>query len=256
MSLEQAEEALEMVSVQSAFVPVRKPWSSSSMLCEVTSADLEAAGDFAKTTELLLFDMNTEYDAMNLSAYLDEERAAGRLRLSPEFLAFREAWLADEWNHYEGYRLLYGLCTGKSQKALHEQVVSRPTNFSPVKDYIRDEFSICLVFAYDEFFTARSCVQDFPLFASFKKPELLRWIKLVARDEGYHYRNVVEVIRRRHAHRIPEATDFIDELIEWDLEGGREYSATFVLDHDESRYTGDELRAIKNKIVTLLEKPN
>ena len=249
-----SEMAIDPQEAQSDFIPLRKPWSSRTMLRGVGRCDLEPAGDIAATSEVLLFDMNTEYDAMNLSDHFKQRMAAGGLELSPEFLAFCQAWLADEWNHYEGYRLLYSLCTGKPEQELHHEVISRPVNFEPIVDFIRDEFSICMVIAYDEFFTVRSCTQDFPLFASFGKPYLLDWIKLVARDEGYHYRNAMAVIRRRHAHRIPEAPAFIDRLINWDLEGGGEYGATFVLDHEESRYTKDELIKIKHKILALLER--
>lgn len=238
----------------SGFVPLRKPWDSAAMLSDVTRADLEAAGDLAETAELLLFDMNTEYDAMNLSNFFKRRMAAGGLELTPEFFAFCEAWLADEWNHYEGYRRLYSLCTGTPEAVLHDEVVARPANFEPILEFIGDEFSILMVVAYDEFFTVRSCTQDFPLFSAFGRPELLDWIKLVARDEGYHYRNAMEVIRRRHAHRIPEAPMFIDRLIAWDLEGGGEYGATFVLDHDEGRYTANELVRIKHKILALLDR--
>ncbi|GAB4513330.1 MAG: hypothetical protein Tsb0019_10570 [Roseibium sp.] len=254
MTREAFEPAVTEPALPPDFIPLRKPWSSLAMLRDVTRSDLETAGDFDEAAELLLFDMNTEYDAMNLSDFFKRQMAAGGLELTPEFLAFCEAWLADEWNHYEGYRLLYGLCTGRTAEDLHREVVARPANFEPILDFIRDEFSICMVIAYDEFFTVRSCTQDFPLFESFGKPYLLDWIKLVARDEGYHYRNAMEVIRRRHADRIPEAPAFIDRLIEWDLQGGGDYGATFVLDHEESRYTRDELIRIKQKILALLDR--
>lgn len=233
--------------------PVRKPWDSLDLLRDVERADLEASPrDMAEVAELLLFDMNTEYDAMNLSDYLDRRQAAGT-EFSPEFWQFREAWLADEWNHYRGYRKLYSLCTGKSAEALHEDVVSRPVDFGPVERFLDDEFWICLVIAYDEIFTVRSCQQDFPLFESFAKPCLLEWIKLVARDEGYHYRNALEVVRRRHRDRIAEAPQVLDTLIGWDSES-KEYGATFVLDHEETRYDAALLQTIREKILSLLDR--
>jgi hypothetical protein len=230
--------------------PLQRPWNSADLLGDVQLPDLRKSNRMEHVEELFLFDMNTEYDAMNLFTYF-QSREAGGYRFSPDFWAFVNAWREDEWNHYVGYRQLYSLCTGRSADELHEQVRARPFDFRPVETFLDDEFKICLVIAYDEMFTIWSCKQDFEVFDAFGKPCASRWIRRVARDEGFHFQNALEVLRRQHAHRIGEAAGFLDSILEWDLEA-HEYKSTFVLDHEEWRYDTDMLVGLKNKIVSYL----
>jgi hypothetical protein len=230
--------------------PLQRPWNSADLLGDVQLPDLHKSNRMEHAEELFLFDMNTEYDAMNLYTYFRSREAAGEL-FTPDFWAFVKAWREDEWNHYVGYRQLYSLCTGRSAEDLHQQVQARPSDFRPVETFLVDEFKICLVISYDEMFTIWSCKQDFELFDAFGKPRASRWIRRVARDEGFHFQNALEVIRRQHAHRIGEAEGFLNTILEWDLEA-HEYKSTFVLDHEEWRYDTDMLVGLKNKIVSYL----
>jgi hypothetical protein len=236
---------------KAASFPVQRPWDSADLLGDVQLPDLLKANRMEHVEELFLFDMNTEYDAMNLYTYLRAREAEGH-KFTDDFWAFVKAWREDEWNHYVGYRQLYALCTGRSEQDLHEQVVARPADFRPVETFLDDEFKICLVIAYDEMFTIWSCKQDFELFDAFGKPRVSRWIRRVARDEGFHFQNALEVLRRQHAHRIDEAEGFLDSILEWDLES-HDYKSTFVLDHEEWRYDREMLVGLKNKILTYLK---
>lgn len=231
--------------------PVQRPWNSADLLSDIQLSDLRKANRMEHAEELFLFDMNTEYDAMNLFAHLRAKTADG-YKFTQDFWAFINAWRADEWNHYIGYRMLYSLCTGRTAADLHAEVKARPFDFRPVETFLSDEFKICLVIAYDEMFTIWSCKQDFELFDAFGKPRASRWIRRVARDEGFHFQNALEVVRRQHADRIGEAAEFLDSILHWDLES-HEYKSTFVLDHEEWRYDRDMLIGLKNKIITHLK---
>jgi hypothetical protein len=232
--------------------PVRRPWNSADFLGDVQMSDLRKSNRMEHVEELFLFDMNTEYDAMNLLRHL-RSKAAGGSRFSADFWAFVDAWQADEWNHYVGYRHLYSLCTGRSTDDIHAQVQARPVDFRPVESFLDDEFKICLVIAYDEMFTIWSCKQDYDLFDTFEKPRASRWIRRVARDESFHFQNALEVVRRQHAHRVGEAPGFLNSILEWDLEA-HEYNATFVLDHEEWRYDTQMLEGLRDKIVSHINR--
>src|SRR5208282_4105110 len=107
---------------------------------------------------------------------------------------------------------------------------TRTQTFSNIAEWLSDEFSVCVLLAYDENVTAQAYRLDFPIYRSFGNPGLLKWIRLVALDEVHHFSNLVALIRRSHRHRLNEVAPMLDRLVERDL-SGEDYSATFVLDH-------------------------
>jgi hypothetical protein len=229
--------------------PRSRPWSSAEVLAGLDAPRLRDT-EVARHAELLWYDTVTEHDSQHFLRHLGVLRAAG-VPFSADFQAFEDAWIVDERNHYDGYRRLLALATGRDEAAIHDDVVSRPVDFSPVHELLRDEFSVCVVLAYDELFTAQSCHKDFALFSS-SDPRLGRWIRLVARDEGYHFLNVVDVLRRNHAHRRREIPAMLDTLMHWD-EQERPYQATFVLDHVSDRFTEQSLARNVAMILHLLD---
>ncbi|MCH9682819.1 MAG: hypothetical protein K0V04_15390 [Deltaproteobacteria bacterium] len=230
--------------------PRSRPWSSAEVLHGLDREQL-AATQVGKHAELLWYDTVTEYDSQNFFRHVGSLRDGGQ-RFSADFQAFEDAWLIDERNHYEGYRQLLSMVSGRSEDDIHAEVTSREADFGPVKQLLHDEFSVCVVLAYDELFTAQSCNKDFELFSSSGDPRLARWIRLVARDEGYHFLNIVDVLRRNYAHRRAEVPAMLDTLLHWD-EHERPYQATFVLDHVSERFTRESLQRNVDVIMHLLD---
>lgn len=236
------------MSTSVSIFPRSRPWQSLDLIGGLTRSDILLPDEeLKKHVALLEFDMNTEYDSENFCVYL-EHRAKKGMTFTPEFADFEKTWRRDELNHYLGYRRLLAMCGPDDEVALHRRVTGRPVNFAPIEDFLRDEFSICLVLAYDEITTANSCRMDFSMFSSFGNPIFLEWIRRVARDEAYHFLNIVDVIKRRHAHRIPEARPFLKKLLNSEGEG-KAYGSTFVMDHDPDRFPHSVLEKLVEKVL-------
>lgn len=242
---------MEILAIEE-YVPRHKEWNAIELLRDVTSDQLKKIDNFEEAKELFLFDMITEYDSQHLSEYINTMEKSG-MQFTDEFNLFKSAWMKDEWNHYVGYRRLYSLSSSIDENDLHQDVINREYDFTPISHMLSDEFQLCLVLAYDELFTTLSCKQDMPLYRSFGISSLAKWNKLVARDEAYHFKNIIDVITRRHKNRISDAAKVLDEFIEWDMSGNK-YENTFVLDHDESRYSKEYLTNIRDKIISQLKR--
>lgn len=235
------------------FIPHARPWDSFELLSGIGRKDVALSDEELQPhLNLIEYDMFTEFDSQNFDGFLTKCATRG-LVLTPEFMAFRAAWKWDEWNHYLGYRRLVHLLTGAPEEQLHQRAVARPCDFDSLGHLIQDEFSICLVLAYDESVTSFSCAMDFDLFRSFGHEAFLRWIKLVRRDEAWHFWNVMNVIRYRHLGRVSEAEGILETLVAWDL-ARQPYESTFVLDHDPERFDESVLRGCKQKIMHYLDQ--
>jgi hypothetical protein len=220
-----------MSKVENRFMPRARPWDSLALLGRLDRHDIALShATLSPHLKLLDYAMVTEFDAQNFDDFLTK-RASDGVIFTPEFMAFRAAWRWDEWNHYIGYRRIMHILTGIPEAELHERTIRRPYNFDAIAPFLEDEFLICMTFAYDEIVTQHSCVMATDIFRSFGHENFLTWIKLVGRDEGWHFSNLVNVIRLRHRHRLSECEATLGRLLAWDFEQHPYYS-TFVLDHD------------------------
>lgn len=250
------EQSIETSSLNTLgeFSPRSRHWNSLDLLNGLDRNNILLTDEeLHKHIDLMEYDMYTEYDAQNFSLYLEDLESKGR-SFSPEFKSFAKAWQQDEWNHYIGYRRLYSICTGKSEDILHQEVLNRKADFSPIEVFLKDEFLMCLVMVYDEIFTTRSCQMDYEAFNSFGHPNFLTWIKSVAQDEASHFLNIIDVLRKQHTHRFSEVSNILETLIERDLEC-KAYTGTFLLDHDGDRFTPELLRDCKKLILRCLKIP-
>lgn len=183
--------------------------------------------------------MISEFDAENFCIYLETEN----LNLSPEFKAFEFVWRRDEYNHYIGFQHIYSTLYDKPKEEIINSLSNRTVNFQPIREMLEDEFKICLLLAYDEIATTKSYVSDYDFYASFGHSSFLKWIKLVARDEAYHFNNCMELIGKNYYHRTKEINELVNKFIKWDLDKN-EYQGTFVLDH--ASYSEDFLTSCGN----------
>jgi hypothetical protein len=174
---------------------------------------------------LLWHEICSEYDARRLSQCL----FSGIKYLSPEFLAFRKCWLADESNHFDGFSILYSALFGEAIESIVEKIQGRPIDLTRL-DFINDEFSVCVLLAYDELVTAQAFKVEFPIYDSLNSSGVSDWIRLVQSDEIYHGVGAVKVILKNHRHRLMEIPSLLDRIALFDSDQ-ETYSGAFVLDH-------------------------
>lgn len=206
----------------------QKVWDFTSYLNNLTRDHILNNDHFFKDKkDFFLHAAYTEYDAENFCRHLD----ALDLSFSPEFMAFEKAWRKDEHNHYLGFRKLYSVIYNESEEEIAKRIEERPYDFTPIKEYFKDEFSICLIIGYDEILTTMAYSQELKMYDSFKNKSVSGWMRDVTRDESYHFHNVMEVIALNHKERINEIPGMLRNLVSRDLER-HEYKSTFVLDHD------------------------
>lgn len=210
------------------FIPKSTQWSSKVMLKGLQRKDIVVnQGYLLKKKDFFLHAAYTEYDAENLCKYLDTLS----IKFSPEFLAFEKVWRRDEWNHYVGFRYIYSIMFNQREDDVARLIEERPCNFSGIEKFLEDEFSICLLIAFDEILTTKGYASEKKLYSSLGHPAFSRWFRAVTKDEAYHFSNVMEVIRLNHSDRISEIPLLLDSFIRWDMQKN-EYGSTFVLDHD------------------------
>lgn len=226
----------------SNFIPKSISWDSSTFLIGLNRSDILLTEKFIQEKEeFFLHAAYTEFDAENLCRHLEKMN----YDFSPEFLAFEKVWRRDEWNHYLGFRFLYSIMYNQTQEDIAEIIEKRPSDFTSLSAFFKDEFFICLLIAFDEILTTKSYTSEYGLYKSFGHPSFLKWIKAVTRDESYHFYNAMEVIRIRHRRRIHEIPTIIDSFVSYDLNRNG-YQGTFVLDHDW--YSKEFLEYGANKI--------
>jgi hypothetical protein len=201
-------------------------WKSSSYLGDVAKCDLaRSSEELADRKEFLWNAMLTEYDAKNLSRHL----ATLNIKFSPEFLSFKRAWSRDEWNHYLGFRRIYSILYEEPEDKIAEQIERDVGNFDLVAQFLNDEFTICLLLAYDEVATLKSYIAEFPFYKALDD-RIFHWFQKVTKDELNHFLNCMEIVRCVHDARTAEISGFVDQIMKWDLER-HPYGRTFVFDH-------------------------
>jgi hypothetical protein len=127
-------------------------------------------------------------------------------------------------------------------------VKTREADFSPLESYLVDEFSVCVVIAYDEVSTTKAYKMDFNLYRSLGIPNLYSWIKQVTGDEARHFFNIVKVLKLNYPERLDEVPDPVERLIEHE-HNGSDYRGTFVMNREGDYYTTDFLEDCRKRIL-------
>ena len=182
--------------------------------------------DVASFRALLTHEILSEYDASLFSRSL----GALRVPLSDDFRSFERDWLRDEQRHHRGFRWLYAKLYGDSVRKIDAELEHRAAELEVIRDFLQDEFSLLVLLAYDEIVTTKAYVRDFPIYDSFRRPELSKFIRLVARDEAFHFKRIVAMLRSRFAEKLGEVPATLGLVLAADRVD-RPYAATFVLDH-------------------------
>ncbi len=225
-----------------SYVPKSIPWSSAQVLAGLDRSQVAlSTADLGEFKDVLWNDLRSEYDAENFCDYLKRQDAG----FSAEFKAFEHVWRRDEFNHYVGFRMLYCMLYDEDEALVEARLRSVPADFKPISHLLADEFVTTLLLAYDEIATTKSYAADHAFYKSWGPDAFHRWIKLVTRDESYHFNNLMRLVEAKHPERIPEIPEHVERFIEWDLNGS-EYRGTFVLDHDGHYFNEEFLRDCGN----------
>lgn len=211
-------------------------WSSVALLARVKPSDIIASSEIREEIHKDIWgDMNAEHDAEHLWDFI---RGSG-IDFSKEFEVVLNDWRKDEFNHYLGLRQICSMVYNIPESKIDKRAHSRAPNFTPMKHLLTDEFQVCVVLAYDELISTLGYREHFNAYKQLGPKAIEQWIRFAARDESYHYRNLVDLIATRHAERIPEVRPFLDRVLEYEFAPEMKYHATFLLDHiDEAASTG------------------
>ncbi len=180
----------------------------------------------AQIRQFLWMDLCAEYDAINL--YREIHRNPSQY--SDPFLSFIERWNADEANHARGFAMIYGLCYACRGTYLPPLLAARPVSFLHLREYLVDEFKLCLLLAYDELATTLTYRKDVDFYNEFGAEEFNTWIRKLQTDEAAHYASLIRLIMQGHRHRLHEVPALMQQILEMDLQK-ESYTGTFVLDH-------------------------
>ena len=179
---------------------------------------------------ILQDDILSEYDARFFSAYV----RSLDVPFTDAFWELEQQWADDERRHYRVTRATYERLFGWSERE-RATLAGRAADFGPLEPLFTDEFSIACLGAYDELATVRAYRANLPHYDRLG-PEYGRFLRAVIADEAWHYSGFLDLIRRYHTHRLPEARGVVERIRSCE---GTPYGNTFVLDHDDPVFTDE-----------------
>ena len=177
----------------------------------------------------LWHDMSAEFHAENLCHHL---YGLGFV-YTPEFLGFLKYWRQDEWKHYSWMAAVYGCVFKISEKWLRRTLSDEKANFLDLEGFFVDEFTILVLFAYDEILTVLSYQSDRAMYRTVDSGLITDFNKIIV-DESNHFNNACDVILRRHGHRLDEVVTILTRIQNWER-SKKAYGNTFLLDRRESQ---------------------
>ena len=128
-----------------------------------------------------------------------------------------------------------------SEEEIDKQMQERTGDFRNLENFLTDEFTICIVLAYDELVSARGYNMFFEDFKNFGPRQYAQWVKYAARDEALHFQNFLNVVMCNNSHRLNEVEAIIDKIHTYENKEPYDYSATFLLDHSPQTFTREFL---------------
>jgi len=193
----------------------------------------------------------TEYDARRLYWYIANDNPDGFSKLKD----ILNRWLRDEIDHAYGFSLIYSAYTGTPLDEVALKVEIRQSDFNSLIPFMRDPFSLLILLAYDEIITTHVYHRSIQKYDNFNSPQLSAWIRKTKRDEAKHFFLFVEKAKQLFSDRLHEAPSILQELHQLDFEK-KQYTGTFVLDHNTLDYPINR-KEIENTIIpTILKKLN
>ena len=223
-------------------------WNSEELLCNaILNPSILSKWQKSSMKDVVLHDMHSEKDSEYFSKAIHELN----ISFSEDFLAFERLWLKDEFNHYMGFRYLLGLIFEESISEVEKH--SLPPDFGTLIPLLQDEFHLCLLLAYDEIVTTKLYISEYSSYDEAADPFISRWIRYVARDEAYHFGNLLKIMLTHYPHRVHEIPMFVEQLINYEL-SIQNYGKTFVLDRAGYRLSRSFLLQCVQPLLTFVRK--
>jgi rubrerythrin len=202
----------------------KRHWSARALFTNIAESDWQNPGIELKYQNFLMADLFSEYDAVNLYHYLHPRRG----KFSSYFVQYLDLWFADERNHADGFFELNRLLFGPSEEQLIDQLKTRTANFDSLEKILSDEFSLLLMFAYDEYVSVKTYKKD-TFYSGFGHPLFNTWIKNLIADEAIHFGNAIKILKNSYPAQLSMAENTLQCIAE--LENSA-YQNTFLFDHD------------------------
>ena len=180
---------------------------------------------------LLSRDVYSEGDSQPLFDYLVTRQG----EFTRDFWLMMEKWLADELQHYEALRRVYRLLAGVSFEAMDLAFAKRNHEIEPIQEILKDEFTILVALLFDEMGSTISYRRDLGEYYQHYSHEIRRIGKYLVMDEGIHFNNAVNLIKKNHSDRIQEIPFLLDQISQLESKL-RRYCKTFFLDHAQEQF--------------------
>lgn len=212
----------------------------STPLYTISKARIEKEGlkdELERMQPFIWRDLCSESDSDNFLHWL---RSFGPGGYSTEFEVFLSRWIEDERRHAASFLKLYSELYSVPYDLINQMLAQRIVNFDPIASFLEDEFSVCVLIAYDEIATVMSYQQDVAFYDLLDKRTHGKLIRNVIKDEGQHFSSILDVIERCHSDRLGEIPSKLGRLLQWDI-AKPEYQNTFVMDHSTFYFTPEIL---------------
>lgn len=201
-----------------------KKWCALDMLSELDPSSFMLTMEQKKELEPMFWhSICTEYDARHFYRQLNNANFLPSQALE----VFLGRWLEDEINHANGFKRIYSLIYGVSEKKIDEKLAERQVDFTALEEFFVNEKSLCLLLAYDELVTTHVYNHSIPFYENLGKPILSHWIRQLKYDEAQHFTSIIKVSSH---HDMSDAENIIMRIIDVDA-AMTDYHGTFVLDH-------------------------
>ena len=180
---------------------------------------------------LLSRDVFSEADSQLLHAHVIERSA----EMSDAFMQLLSLWRQDELKHYEALRRVYHSVANVSYRAMDAAFAARTHSIEPIRDLLRDEFSILVSLMFDEIGSVYSYRRDLKEYYCHFGSAIRKIGHHLIKDEGIHFSNAAEVLLSCHAHRLSEVPKLLSDICK--LESSLStYHRTFFLDHAQEKH--------------------
>lgn len=222
----------------------KRHWSSRTLFKNISESGWKNPGIELKYQSFFMADLFSEYDSVNLYHHLHPRRG----KFSSYFVQYLDLWFADEKNHADGFFELNRLLFGSSEEQLIDQLKIRTANFENMEKILSSEFSLLLMFAYDEYASVKTYRKD-TFYSEFGHPLFNIWIKNLIADEAIHFGNAIKILKNNHAAQLGMAEDTLRSIVKFE---NIAYQNTFLFDHDGPHFLLDAAELGNAIIETIL----